>query len=161
MKRILCLILIFICLLSGCGKKDDVVFYYRSVDYLNSRSGSVLDSETRDVTGYRDNPQFLVALYLAGPLDQDLQSPFPTGTKLQSLFFKEDQLTIQLYDLPQTLSDSDFSLACACLTMTSLEFTNAKTVTILCGSRSVTMDQSILTFTDTPATISPTDGGTT
>ena len=160
MKRILCLLLLLSILLCGCGKKDDVTFHYRSADELDPKTGSVLGAETRDVTGYRDDAKFLISLYLAGPLDQDLQSAFPAGTTLQSLIIRDDQLTIQLYDLPQALSDSDFSLACACLTMTCMEFTEARSVTILCGDRTVTMNRSVLTFTDTPAATSPTNGGT-
>ena len=45
-------------------------------------------------------------------------------------------------------SDAEFSLACACLTMTCLEFTDAESVTVISGSRSVTMDESLLTFSD-------------
>ena len=163
MKKWICLTLVFVMLLAllcGCGNENTVRFYYSSADYLNSRSGSVLASEDRDVTGYRDDPKFLVSLYLAGPLDRDLQLPFPAGTALQSMIVSGSQITIQLHPLPQTMSDSDFSLACACLTMTCLEFTGAETVTILCGNRTVTLNRAMLTFTDNPQPTNSTDGGT-
>lgn len=159
MKRLLCLILLLILLLCGCGKGEQVIFYYRPVDYLTDHNGSVLSPETRTVTGYSDNPQFLISLYLAGPLDQELESPFPKGTKLQSLLINGDQLTVQLYDLPQYLSDAEFALACACLSMTCMEFTSTESITILCGDRSVTMDQSILTLSDIPVPTQTSTGG--
>jgi len=159
MKRIICLVLLIL-LLCGCSKEDMATFYYRPVDYLTDHNGPVLSAETRNITGYTENPHFLVSLYLTGPLDKDLQSPFPKGTRLQSLINKDRQLTVQLYDLPQNLSDAEFSLACACLTMTCMEFFDVDSVTIICGNRSVSMDQSILTLSDSPTTIQSSDGGT-
>lgn len=150
MKRCLCIAMLLLFLLCGCNKEDKVIFYYCPVDYLSTQNGSVLSPETRSITGYRDNLHFLISLYLTGPLDQDLKSPFPKGTKLQSLIQNDNQLTIQLYNLPQNLSDVEFSLACACLTMTCMEFSNVESVTILCGNRSVTMDETTLTLSDTP-----------
>ena len=162
MKKLICLALLpvlLLCLLCGCGKENTLRFYYCSQDYLESNTGSVLAPEKRDVTGYRDDPQFLVSLYLAGPLDRELLLPFPAGTSLQSMLISGNQITIQLYPLPQPISDSEFSLACACLTMTCLEFTDAQSVTVLCGNRSVTLDQSMITITDTPQPTNTTNGG--
>ena len=160
MKRFLCLFLLLILLLCACANKDQVTFYYCPANYLNSQTGTLLLPEIRSVTGYTEDPQFLIALYLTGPLEQDLVSPCPTGTKLKNLLQNENQLTIQLSDLPQSISDSEFSLACAAMTMTCLEFTGAESVTILSGDRSITMDRTMLTLSDNPTATQTTEGAT-
>lgn len=160
MKRFFCVLLFLIFLLSGCGKEDDVIFYYRPTDYLAGTPESVLSGERRNVKGYTDDLNFLISLYLSGPLDPDLMSPFPNGTKLLSTELEPSQLTIQLHDLPQNLSDSEFSLACACLSMTCMELTDVQSVTILCGSRNITMDVSLLTLYDIPNPTETIPGGT-
>lgn len=159
MKRFICLTMLLFLFLCGCADNDRVIFYYCPVDYLASRTGSAIAAESRNATGYTENPQFLISLYLTGPLDQELTSAFPAGTKLQSLIINDRQLTVQLHDLPQTISDVEFSLACACMTMTCMGFSDVDSVTILCVNRSVTMDQSILTLSDIPISAQSADGG--
>lgn len=159
MKRCICILLILFIFLCGCGKEDEVVFYYRQADDLSDTGNSLLSSEVRTVTGYTENLPFLVSLYLSGPMDQDLVLPFPEGTKVISITSDTPDITIQLHELPGTLSDSEYALASVCLGMTVLELTEAETVTVICGSRSVTVDPSLLVFSDEP-TPSVTPGGT-
>lgn len=159
MKRILCLLCLIALLLCGCGKDEKTTFYYKPVDLLSELNSPVISPETRNITGYSDNPQFLISLYLTGPLDKSMQSPFPEGTKLKSLQINNQQMIVELYDLPQNISDSDFSLACACLTMTCMEFSDLESVMILCGNRSVTMNRNILTLSDISSTVEASEGG--
>ncbi len=46
------------------------------------------------------------------------------------------------------MTDTEFTLACACLTMTTLSITGGDEVTITSGSRSVTMSRDSLTLID-------------
>ena len=57
-------------------------------------------------------------------------------------------ISLVLTDTLETLSDADYSLACACLTLTCLNITGGEKVTITSGSRSVTMTRNTLTLFD-------------
>ena len=160
MKQLFCILVILLLFLCGCQKEDTVVFYYCPTDPLETAQSSLLASEVRTVTGYTDNLFFLISLYLSGPLEPELVSPFPVGTKLHYTTTECPHITVKLQELPQTMSDSEFSLSCACLSMTVMELTGADSVTVVCGNRTVTMDASTLLFFDelTPNTTAP--GGT-
>ena len=161
MKRLVCILLILTLLLCGCRKDDKVKFYYCPADSLSGAQDSLFTSEVRTVTGYTDDLYFLISLYLSGPLDQDLVSPFPEGTELELIAADLPDITVQLKDLPQNMTDSEYSIACACLSMTVMELTDAESVTVVSGKRSVTMKASTLVLSDesTPTTVT-VPGGT-
>lgn len=160
MKRTAVLLLLLSLLLCACASKEERVFYYCPADYLTDTPQVIPQGESRTVAGYEHNIPFLVSLYLTGPLDSDLVSPFPAGTRLLSAKLEEGHLTIQLQEMPRSISDGEFSLACACLSMTCLELTEAESVTVSCGNRSITMDASLLILQDTPPLPETTNGGT-
>ena len=153
MKKILCAALaavLLISLLPGCGQKmkEPVTFYYQVTDYQGTMACPIAGEE-REVAGYRDNLKYLLTFYLMGPISQELASPLPQGTQLQSINQSSEELTIEISDTASTLSDSAFSLACACLSMTCMGLTNAENVTIVSGSRSLTISQDNLLLNDT------------
>ena len=152
MKRILCIFLIFSLLfpLAGCSKgiQDEVVFYYRREKFEYGIEDSVVVPEQRDVTGHKGDLSFLISLYLMGPLEEELESPFPTSTRLISVTPVVGALRIELSKLSDSFTDSQFTLACACLTLTCLELTNVQEVTITSGERSITMDRDALVLYD-------------
>ena len=153
MKRILCAALALILaasLLPGCGErgKDPGTFYYlRSGDPENM--DTMIASETREAAGHRDNLRYLLAFYLMGPAGKDLSSPLPRSTVIYSLEQEPDSVIITLSDTSASLSDSEFSLACACLSLTCMELVPAEEVTITSGSRSLTLRRDNLILTDT------------
>ena len=57
--------------------------------------------------------------------------------------------TIEIWYTSGLLSDAEFSLACACLSMTCMELVNAEKVTIVSGSRSLTLSRDNLLLNDT------------
>ncbi len=152
MKRLLCLLLILSQLfpLLGCGKghQDQATFYYERAEYQYGSADAVLVPEARDITGHVGELRFLLSLYLTGPLDEKLTSPFPRGTRLEDLVLEDGSLRIYLSDIGSRVSQAQFSLACACLTLTCLELTSADQVTIHSGSRSITMDRDSLVLDD-------------
>ena len=160
MKRLFCMLLCFILVftLFGCGSKEDenhVTFYYIRSEYDYGTEDGVIASELRDVSDKAADLRNLLALYLVGPLDESLSSPFP-GTKLISLETRDDTLLIQLAGSASIMSEVRYSLACACMTMTCLELTDAAQVTITCSDRSVTMSRDNLVLFDIPAPIETT-----
>lgn len=146
MKRILSLLLTVLIFLSltGCGIHDYAGFYYRRADYISEAQEPVIAKESREVTGHANDLTYLLSLYLMGPLDKKLQSPFPANTRLVSARMEDSTLTLQLSRQADDLTDSDYSLACACLTMTCMEITSATDVIIQCEDRITTMNRDML-----------------
>ena len=58
-------------------------------------------------------------------------------------------LTIEISNTSALLSDAEFSLACACLSMTCMGLANVENVTIVSGSRSLTLSRDNLLLNDT------------
>ena len=140
-------------MLAGCQTTDNnsVPFYYcRSPEtkaYFEDEG--IIHSEFRELTGHRSDLHYMVGLYLAGPMDEDLLDPFTRQTRLLDLQQKDSRILIELSDHTKSMSDSDFSLSCACLTLTCLEFTGCQSVTIASGDCTVTMDRDHIILQDT------------
>ncbi len=158
MKRFLCLALITALLLSGCFRqgqqiKEPVTFYYLRSQYLYGNSQSIMDREEREASGHREDLRYLMVQYLMGPSNEELRSPLPVSTRILSAEQVEGAVTLTLSEVPASMSDAAFSLACACLTKTCIGLTDAESVTIISGTRSITMgsDNLILSDSDEPA----------
>ena len=157
MKRLLCLILIAAAALSLCAcggsgsPSEPVSFYYllREPELVYNRDDGIIRPETREGAGFLPDPAAVLELYLQGPLDNTLSSPFPAGTKLVSLKREEEILTLELSRPFSSLEGLDLSLACACLSITAMELTGAEAVTILCDRINITMDRNSLQLSDT------------
>lgn len=153
MKRLLCLVLtaaVVICLLPGCAErvKEPVTFYYLRTS-TGRDLGPEIVGEVREGSGHRDNLRYLLSFYLMGPADKELSSPLPRGTTLYQLEQTESSVTISISDTTQTLSDSRFSLACACLSLTCMELLPVKEITVISGSRNTTIRRDNLILKDT------------
>lgn len=156
MKRSLALSLLICFLLSGCffspGKStDEVSFYYVRSAYQEDMT-TLVASEYRDVSGHEDDLNYILALYLIGPAEEDLVSPFPANTELLSTKQTDKNITIKLSDTEKSMNEPQFALSCACLSMTCLDLTEAKSVTIISGTRYITMTQDNLSLTDNAIT---------
>lgn len=150
MKRLIGLILCLLMILPGCSadtKKDQTVFYYCRADYAYGTEEAVVAPEEREMSAKASDWKNLLALYLVGPLDETLVSPF-SGTKLRSAEMQGNHLLIVLEDSGENMTDVRFSLACACVTKTCLEWQTVSHVTIVCGERSVTMNRNNLLLHD-------------
>lgn len=155
MNRAVCLLLCGCCLIALCGcsvsssgSGGPVSFYYRRADYQYHSSEKVIVPEQREISGHGGDLHYLVTLYLVGPLDDSLILPFPKGTRLLELEESGGSLLLTLSDKADSLSDSAFSLACACLALTCLSFSDAEEVTIVCGERTTTITPDNLLLTD-------------
>lgn len=153
MRRLLCLMIVIGLTLSGCGifaddGREPVTFYYLRAEYQYGAADSVIGTETRDVGSRRESLSYLLSLYLMGPADEELQSPFPNGVQILSAEQTDSGVSLQLSETSEILTDAEFSLACACLTLTCANLTDSDQVTVNSGSRSVTMSPSTLTLSD-------------
>lgn len=152
MKRMLCMLLILSFLLCGCSFfgehiSEPVTFYYPCSRYQEDLC-CVIRTEEREATGHTGDLSYLLALYLMGPASDELTSPLHSGIKLLSVNQLENQISLELSDTDKILSDIEFSLAGACLTMTCLDIAAADSVTITSGSRTVTMDRGSISLFD-------------
>jgi len=158
-KRILCLILACSVVLTGCSFlgdriKSSVTFYYLCANYQRDLC-CVIASEERESSGHEGDLSYLLALYLMGPTNDEHRTPLPPGTRI-SVQNDDGHIFLKLTNPLTTLSDVDFSLACACLTMTCLEITDAEDVSIRFDDRERLMNRESLVLSDTsaePATV--------
>ena len=148
MKRLISIFLAAL-LLSGCTEqlKEPVSFYYIRSGYEEDMS-NIVGVERREASGHRGDLSYLMALYFMGPADEELLAPLPGNTNMLSVALNGSQVVLQLSDTADSVSDAQFTVACACLTLTCLELTGAETVTIISGTRSVTLDEERLLLRD-------------
>lgn len=140
MKRTICLILISVLLLSGCSmipaqSEDTVEFYYlRSVraqeDYQAYFSEGAVVAEYRDVSGHRNDLYYLLSMYLRGPVDSHLESPFSSGCSLIDVEQTGSTLTVRLSSGASLMDDLDLTVACGCLARTCMSLADVDTVQI-------------------------------
>lgn len=152
MKKTFCIFLILCVFLSGCSYlgnhiKAPVHFYYLCSRYQEDLC-CVINSEEREASGHYGDLNYLLALYLMGPIDDELQSPLPGDVQILSIQKNGDALRLELPDLDSVLTDADFSVASACLTMTCLDITDVSSVTVLSGTRSVMMSKNSISLSD-------------
>lgn len=151
MKRFFCLVLA-VALLSGCSFtssiSDPVRFYYPRAEADYNQESSLIAYELREATGHRNNLGYLISMYLLGPVNESLIFSFPADTSIFSIWTDSNSITLEISDTSRTLTDANFSLACACLTLTCLDIKTAKVVTIVSGERTFTSDGSDLLLAD-------------
>ena len=141
MKRYLAItfILVLVFTLLGCEQsevtfQDKVVFYYLRTDMQSD--GTYGDSDTVIVPEIQDslNPNrsmsYFIALYLNGPSDGRLHSPFPKNLVLHSVQRENSNLIITFSEELSLLSGIELTKACSCLALTCFHLTDANTVII-------------------------------
>lgn len=160
MKRIVSVALILACLLSitACNQEEaqpkGIAFYYCVTQDNYAIGSSVLSPEYRtDVA--EDSLTQALERYLSGPISADLRSPFPQNLKLVGSYQQGSTVYLTLSAELADLSDLDLTIACGCLTLTTLALTDAQQVQIrtvaglLDGQRAITMDKNTLLLLDT------------
>ena len=144
MKRLIILLLLTCLLLSGCGRKgklllEPVYLYYPKLEYGYGAADSVIDYESMDGTGHMGDYPALLGEYFYDPVDEALVNPFPSGTKLLSAVVRGTDFRIRLTQEAAALMDANFTLAAACLSMTCFELTDCESVTVIGGTKQVTI----------------------
>ena len=160
MKRFLCLIFSLLLLLSGCALsklREPVAFYYPRAQYHYGSADGVIVRELREGSGHMEDFSYLLSLYLMGPENEELTAPLPQDVQLLETATKRNGIYLTLSDTSQLLTESEFSLACACLALTAIEITGQEAVTIESGDRSITMTAADLTLYDDSAAIAATE----
>lgn len=117
---------------TGSGLNDPVTFYYTRPNdgFLYGAADGVIAAEEREASGHTGELQYLLTLYLSGPLDDSLTSPFPNGTQLTALTQTADTLYIELSGEFSQLSGVRLTTACACISKTCFALRDVSQVTI-------------------------------
>lgn len=142
-QKLFTLILLLMIFLTACQpvNLDSVTFYYfrESDQYQYFEDNGVICTENRDLLGHRSDLQYMAGLYLAGPLEEGMASPFTKSTRLLSIQQVDSEILVELSEHTAVLTDSEFTLSSACLAMTCMDFTPCDAVTVTAGDRSVTL----------------------
>ena len=158
MKRFLALFLI-LALLAGfaaCSETEAVTFYYLRNEsaYQFGTPDAVIAGESREAAGHVHDLRYLLILYLHGPVNENLHSPFPSGTSLVNLEQHGTALTIRLSSIASAMKGTDLTLACACIARTCFEITDAQSVTVIStgfGNVAMTLTRDSLLLVDNTA----------
>ena len=162
MKRVLILMLALILTVAlfACrfGKRGDVLepvefFYPRKAEsFMYGSENGVISAEIREASGHVNDLKYLLSMYLYGPQDSELRSPFPPGCKLNGLRAEEDTLYVRLSEEFATLENTELTLACAALAKTCFSITDFTHICIdaTTGEKtiSITLDADTLLFAD-------------
>lgn len=158
MNRLICLMLLLVLLLPGCRQQEEytepVRFYFVRNQVTYFTSDGVITSEMREAQGHRNDFEYLLKIYLAGPENPELKRVFPKNIALVKLELNDGKALVVLSDAAARLTGLDLTIACACLTATVCELTGVISVTIraetqlLDGQKSITMDRNHLLLLD-------------
>lgn len=118
--------------------------YFVSMDKKNH--GSALGWEpyrgpASPLEGKIPGPRALIYALLAGPKDDDLQSPFPEGLTLESWQWdkkKKGNIQVRMSEQYSSLADISLTLADYCIVMTLAQIPEVETVEITSGGYSAT-----------------------
>lgn len=163
MKKAICLFLCCICLLLcfGCSEEapdasevpEGPLFYYPTAQLAYQPGSKAIDAEARVMPAQADLAQML-NIYFLGPETAQLLSPFPSGLRIVKTTVVDKTVYITVSDHLTELTGLALTMACSCLTLTTLELTGAENVVInaqdalLDGQKSITMDKNNLLLTD-------------
>ena len=148
MKRLWCFLMVFCLIFSGCSFsgeriKEPVTFYYVRENYQKDMD-QVIASEVREAAGHRDDLAYLLALYSMGPASEELTSILPGNTGLTLTEYLDESIILTLSEQAEPLTDGDFTLACACISLTCMELSDIQSVTLICGERTITIRENQL-----------------
>ena len=162
MKRLISLLLLcaLVLSLSACQKEEQKIqepvnFYYLRQEATYGSADSLITTVIAEGMDYKNDPAGLLNLYLQVPEDSNYRSPFPSGTRIISMEHANSIVRLTLSENFAALTGMDLTIACACLTLTTLDLTGAGSVrisvegTTLNGSDYIRMDRSCLTLLDT------------
>ena len=163
MKRWISLLLALVFLLSafGCTQtspapKQPVTFYYPAVETVYDGKAPVIHPEIRDGSGYEDNMEGLLNLYLKGPSSEDLRSPFPRQVTVSRFAVTPNIATLVLSSEFAQLGGIDLTMACVCIANTVFELTGLDRIQIssadsqLDGQASITLERDDIYWMDVP-----------
>ena len=154
MKKLICffLALSLVLLFCGCAESEDNTcsFYYlRTQDTIAyGREDALIAPVSRELTGQNAELNYILQLYLDGPVEEEYWSPIPRNTYLLSSLWYEDTLVLVLSREFSALDNMQLTLAGACLTATCHDLTGAEKVQVRSGESIYEFDLNNYSFLD-------------
>ena len=151
---------------SACKSNDNIevpaTFYYLATEIAYNNEQGVIAAEIRETCDISNDVVGILNRYLSGPSSENLQSPFPVETSIESLDYEEGAVILQLSSAYATLSGIQLTLANACLYKTVVALTNYETVCLQCteeldGDLSITLNADSLLLIDNTHNTPTTD----
>ena len=102
----------------------------------------------REISGRNAELNYLLQLYLEGPVEEGYLSPIPRGTYLLSTLWNEDTLVLVLSREFSTANNITLTLCGACLTATCHNLTGAERIEVRSGDAVYHFALSDYTFVD-------------
>ena len=135
MKRIIVFILLIamtVCI-CGCGNRGSemikpVNVYYCRETVDHSSDLGIFAPIQLDIGEWDGRMLAFINFYISAPVRDGLRSPFPTGAGITSIEYLDNALRVQLNPLFARLSTGELTVACACISLTLFELTNANSV---------------------------------
>lgn len=124
LKKRVSLLLVFFLLIGVCGCAQPQMtcpgsFYYKCAQPQFGTPDSVIRAEQRELAEVHDDMTEMLELYLLGPQDPELVSPFPRNTHVMDASIADQTMYITLSKEFSQLSGVDLTIACGCLTRTA------------------------------------------
>lgn len=124
MKKLLCLMLALVLLLTGCmssGSRESIELYYRSAEESYFSELGVMKAESRVLYGESD-VEDLMELYMKGPVTAGLASPFPKGVELVRTVRTPRSVTLIVNDAFADLPEITMRVAASCAARTVWDY---------------------------------------
>lgn len=129
-------LVLLLTLLCGCAAtrteqyENPIRFYYCRTEVAYDQPGGTLESELRDLKDRQIEINEILRLYLAGPVEQTLVSPFPAGLTAIDAGVQDGTLTVRLGTEYARLRGAERTTAAACLTLTMTQIRGVSRVCI-------------------------------
>ena len=143
-KRLACLLLAMVLLLSGCAaaavaaaeQEEFCQLYYPVRDMARAAGGDALGTEASalrkdDSQSLETQAEILMNALLAGPTDQELETPFPEGTRLLDVEIRGSHASVNVTTAYRNLSGIALTLADYCITLTLTQLSAIRSVSVL------------------------------
>lgn len=137
MRKILSAILVVLlcfatvgCNATGSEYSTPVTFFYCTDEADYSVGSSVIQRESRTVDIVPNDIQSILQLYLEGPVERGMYSPFPKDLTVTELQIDGETTYITFSTNLSYLTGADLTLACACIANTCFSLTHTQNVDI-------------------------------
>ena len=136
MKRWIPLLALLL-LLAGCGGQTaaECYIYYRTSE--DSAAAAAVSGEACGLSQQESEISAALDLLLSPPADVTMESPFPSGTKVNSWTLKDGRLTVDFSEQYGKLYGIDLTLADYCVVLTMTQFEGVEEVALTVAGEEV------------------------
>jgi hypothetical protein len=141
MRKSLSILLVFLLCVNICGCHEEapkiqkpVLFYYRTHTPDNNIPDKIIEAVVVEGAELPNERIDILNEYLRRAIPEGCDVTFPAASRVMDLTMTAHVANIELNAAFVKLTGIDLTIACACITMTTMELTGAKEVRITAGS---------------------------